>query len=526
MISRINGRVIPIGGKIHIAEKMVNWWLREILNLCPISLHETIFGSIMWGRDLIVKIKKAINILRFFQRSWQKTIFSHGQMLAMLCWIALLALELRAKWRKKMDGSILALMPAKNIALWLEKLLRSINVWYIYMSGQNIETFEQADKFLKESSEEEREKWDAYTAMHTPQVSAKPSSVSPAVSLTNDLIVPVGSECSEYLPDGQSCNKKYAGKNCRKYFFKGEDGEFYRCRFHKSDDGQCGEIGQGGWFSKKKKCHEDEKNKSRRAEKRKKLGRIMKREKYKQAAEEKERKKKETDRKNLEDACDFFGGFSDRNIFSGSIPYMESAEAYRQCLKEEEFDKHSYIQHSMGGREEERVDDRMEGGKVNSHGLPLNFNKFKEYFKQYREGEDWDAFKIKAKEYIAEENKKESFSESIADGATRMSSKRRAKKEAARKAAGADGGIVHLGDKMQAHVGGAKKIQKKTKKKKYKSKTNKKKLRKSVRKGGRKSVRKGGRKRVRKGGRKSVRKGGRKSVRVGGRKKSKRRQRN
>ena len=388
------------------------------------------------------------------------------------------------------------------------------------MSKENIKTFKRADALVTSFDR------DAY-AQVSPPIAVVPLSSGTTGDTDNGPIVPVGSECSIYLPDGQSCNKKYAGKNCRKYFFEGEDGEFYRCRFHKGDDGQCGEIGKGGWFSKKKKCHEDEKNKSRRAEKRKKLGRIMKREKYKQATEEKERKKKETDRKNLEDACDFFGGFSDRNIFSGSIPYMESAEAYRQCLKEEEFDKHSYIQHSMGGREEERADDRMEGGLVYSYGLPLNFNKFKEYFKQYREGEDWDAFKIKAKEYIAEENKKEFFSKSIAAGATKMNSKRRAKEEAARRAASGDGdGIVHLGDKMQAHVGGAKKIQKKTKKKKYKSKTNKKKLRKSVRKGGRKSVRKGGRKRVRKGGRKSVRKGGRKSVRVGGRKKSKRRQRN
>ena len=348
------------------------------------------------------------------------------------------------------------------------------------------------------------------------------------MSLANDPIVPVGSECSLYLPDGQSCNKKYAGKNCRKYFFKGEDGEFYRCRFHKSDDGQCGEIGQGGWFSKKKTCHEDEKDKSLRAEKRKKMPTIMEREKKRQAAEEKERKRKADESKVLSDKCDFFGGFSNRDIFSEGIPYMESVEAYRQCSKEEEFDKHSYNQPSMGGRMERITYHRKEGGRVDSGGLPSNFNKFKEYFEKNGaqiSDRDWNAFKIKAKEYIAEENKKEDAAAAAAAAAASEAWKKiQAEKEKSAAVLGTKKGMDAEVKHMLGYrgLGGRKKIQKKTKKKKYKSKTNKKKLRKSVRKGGRKSVRKGGRKSVRKGGRKSVRKG----VRVGGRKKSKRRQRN
>jgi hypothetical protein len=383
-----------------------------------------------------------------------------------------------------------------------------------------MDTFSQAD--LGGSSKENKEKWAAYAAVDPQQVSYVP----PAMSLANDPIVPVGSECSLYLPDGQSCNKKYAGKNCRKYFFKGEDGEFYRCRFHKGDDadGQCGEIGKGGWFSKKKKCHEDEKDKSLQAEKRKKMPTIMEREKNKQAAEEKERKRKADESKVLSDKCDFFGRFSKRNIFSEGIPYMESAEAYRQCLKEKKFDKYSYNQPSMGGRDEIITDNRREGGMVNSGGLPLNFNKFKEYFEKNGaqiSDEKWNAFKIKAEKHIAEENKKEDAAAAAAAAAASEAWKKIQAKKAKSAAR------LRTEDGMRAEVrhmsgfrgGGArKKIQKKTKKKKYKSKTNKKKLRKS----GRKSVRKGGRKRVRKGGRKSVRKG----VRVAGRKKSKRRRRN
>ena len=333
-----------------------------------------------------------------------------------------------------------------------------------------------------------------------------PSVVPPVVSPANDPIVPVGSECSLYLHGRSPCNKKNAGKKCRKYFFKGEDGEFYRCRFHKGgdEDGQCGEIGKGGLFSKKKKCHEDEKDKNEQEKKRNHLTKLMNIEKKKQVVKETQRKRKADERKELSDKCDFFGKFSGVDIFKGDISYMKSAEAYRECLAEEEFDKDWRKVQGMSGHEEKYLENRAEG---TGGGLPLNFKKFKKYFEKnvlFQDSHgDWNAFKMKAKRDIEEESKreKEQKNKEMKERQEKEKEKKKRREFVARHVIMPNGSSL-MKERMNqvgyTNGGRKKKHKRKTKKKKYKRNTKKKKLRKKVRKGGRKSVRKGGRKSVRK----------------------------